>query len=351
MPTQPWNSCTCWHVVKVLAWWPDSVFSITEDERFHTPSGSYRLVSVERKCDNTYLAGGVSVLIDEVKQSAWIGSVGTLPAEAAGIDPLQLRSFIEGFLPGAIATNLRQSTRIEWDRSGGVGSGLMPFSLMVDSGYGEFRRPAAATSDGRFVALGYELPLDEDPVAYRRELLRGEDHVIWDHPGNEPEVEIVEVSDLECPGCKVAWKLVHTALNLHGDSVRHGMVSFPLTSIHPWAFRAASALWCVAEQDPLKALDFKELFYSLQKDMEVSMVTPTAVSFALGKGLNEETFRACYLRPPSLDAVHGQLSVGNAIGVAATPTYVVNGWVVQMPREEWFLPMIDRLLDGEEPGS
>ena len=193
--------------------------------------------------------------------------------------------------------------------------------------------------------------MDSDPVAFRRELLRGDDRVIWDHPGNEPEVEIVEFSDLECPGCKSAWGLVHTALDRHGDSVRHGMVSFPLTSIHPWAFRAASALWCVAEQDPLKSLDFKEQFYSLQKDMEVAAVTPTAVSFVLGNEMSEETFRACYLRPSSLDAVHEQMSVGSLIGIAATPTYVVNGWLVQMPREEWFLPMIDRLLAGEEPGS
>jgi hypothetical protein len=37
------------------------------------------------------------------------------------------------------------------------------------------------------------------------------------------------------------------------------------------------------------------------------------------------------------------------MGVMATPTYLVNGWLVQMAQEEWLMPMVQRLLEGEEP--
>jgi protein-disulfide isomerase len=130
--------------------------------------------------------------------------------------------------------------------------------------------------------------------------------------------------------------------------MRHGMVSFPLTTIHPWAFRSACASWCVGEQDVAATLQFKELFYSIQREMEVSLVTPTSVDFVVGQGLDEASFRSCYLRKPSLDAVHGQMALGHQMGVIATPTFFVNGWKVQAPSETWFPAMIERLLAGED---
>jgi hypothetical protein len=37
------------------------------------------------------------------------------------------------------------------------------------------------------------------------------------------------------------------------------------------------------------------------------------------------------------------------MGVNATPTYFVNGWMIQMPGAEWFPDLISRLAKGEEP--
>ena len=127
------------------------------------------------------------------------------------------------------------------------------------------------------------------------------------------------------------------------------MVSFPLTMIHPWSFRAASASWCVAQQNPQLLIPFKEVFYSLQREMEVSLVTPTSVDFVSGNGLDETLFRACYLSEPSIVPVHDQMALAHRLNVHATPTYFVNGWMVQMPDPSWFPDFVSRLLAGEEP--
>ena len=78
-------------------------------------------------------------------------------------------------------------------------------------------------------------------------------------------------------------------------------------------------------------------------------VTPTSIDFIDGRGLDEAAFRECYLRPPSIDAVHQQLGLGHSMGVNATPTYFVNGWRVQVPDGVWFPAFIDTLLKGQEP--
>jgi len=337
-------------VERALAWYPESVFTITEDSVEHTPSGSYRMVSVKRDCDNRILAATTTFVIDEVARVAWHGSVGRLQPEGqSALAPDRLRGFVEGFLPRALAQNMRLKSRVVWDSEAVRAGALIPFTLMIDTGYGEYPKATAVTSDGKFVVLGTPIPFDKDPVAFRREVLRSDGLVVWDYSSKSSQVEIVEFSDFECPGCKAKWPVIAKALETFGTSVRHGMVGYPLTTIHPWAFRAAASSWCVAVQDPQLLIPLKEVFYSMQKEMEVSLVTPTSVDFVQGHGMDEKAFIDCYLREPSLDAVHGQLGLGNRIGVAATPTYFVNGWKIQMPREDWLLPMIERLLADEEP--
>jgi protein-disulfide isomerase len=78
-------------------------------------------------------------------------------------------------------------------------------------------------------------------------------------------------------------------------------------------------------------------------------VTPTALDFVAGHNLDEAQFLACYLRDPSIAGVHRQMALGNALGVRATPTYFVNGWMVQVPDSTWFPDMVSRLIKGEEP--
>jgi protein-disulfide isomerase len=336
-------------IERSIAWYPGSVFRLVADERTQTPSGSYRRVTVERTCDNENLNGQPSVIIDEVTGLAYLGSVGELPFDQTGTSPRSLRPFIEGFLPTVLETNMNMKVRVSWDVPDGTEPGsLIPFTLNVDTGYGEFPKPVAVTSDGRFLVMAAGLPLDSDPVAYRRELFRSSPSVVWDSGSESGEVEIVEFSDLECPFCRVKWAFIKTLME-NDSSIRHGMVSFPITSIHPWAFRASSAQWCIGEQQIGQVIPFKEVFYDLQREMEVSLVTPTAIDFVAGNGLDEETFRACYLRSSSLNAVHDQLTLGHTVGVIGTPSYFVNGWKIRALSDELFVDLVKRLGEGGTP--
>ena len=337
-------------VQRSIAWYPDSTFKLIENTRYQTPAGPYRVVVVERTCASRLLTGRPTILVDETADTAWLGSVGELPLQGSGAEPAAIRAFVGNFLPEALKGSMNLKATVEWDAGPRRPGALMPMTLLIDTGYEKYRSPAAVTSDGKFLVMGSEMPLGEDPVAYRRRLFNDSDLVMWDTgDGAGAKVEIVEFSDFECPACKSKWPIIHAALGRHPGAIRHGLVSYPLTQIHPWAFRAASASWCVALQDPQQLSQFKETFYSLQREMEVSLVTPTSVDFVAGRGLDEAAFRTCYLRKPSIDAVHGQLSLGKTMGVNSTPTYFVNGWKIQVPDGMWFPAFVDRLIEGREP--
>jgi protein-disulfide isomerase len=338
-------------VQRALAWYPNSEFELVSNTKFQTPSGSYRFVEIARTCASALLTGKPTMLVDENANTIWLGSVGELPPfQSAGAGPEALRTFLSEFLPEALKSSMGLKVEVEWDAGPRRPGALIPFYMKVDSGYGSSRRDAAVTSDGKYLVMASEMPLDEDPVAYRRRLLEENKFVVWDTAaGGKAAVDIVEFSDLECPACKGKWPIINMVLAKNAGSVRHGMVSYPLTMIHPWAFRAASASWCVALQDPEALIPFKQTFYDLQREMEVALVTGTSIDFIAGRGLDEDAFRECYLRPPSIDAVHGQLSLGQTMGVSATPTYYVNGWKIQVPDGSWFPAMVERLIKGEEP--
>jgi len=333
---------------RALPWHPDAELKILEDSITLTPEGSYRFIKAERSCENKFFSGVRGMLIDQATGTAWIGNIAVLPQEykAAG---LSLTAFLDEFLPKAIETGMKMETTVEWTSDVAERGALIPFTLRLKSGWGEFRKPVAVTTDGRYLVLGDCSPYDQDPVAYRKELLRHDKRVVWDHGADGAKLEIVEFSDFQCPGCKAKWSLIRTAIETYGGDLHHGLVSYPITSIHPWAFRAACACWCIAQQNPTLVTPLKELFYSLQSDMTVLDVTPTAHDFAVGQGLDEQAFDACYLEDPSIDGVHEQIELANILGVNATPTYFINGWRVQMPDESWFNPMLERLVSGREP--
>ncbi len=335
---------------RAVAWYPNSTFELVENTRHQTPNGSYRVVRVDRECASRLLSGQPSALIDETTNSIWLGIIGELPFAGTGASVEAVKTFAEGFLPEVLQANMNLRVRVEWDAGPRRPGALIPMSLMVQTGYGEYRRPAAVSADGKYLVMATEGSLDDDPVAARRRQLASSDLVMWDaEAGEDARVEIVEFSDFECPACRGKWDLIKAVVEDTQSFTRHGMVSLPLTMIHPWAFRAASATWCVSRQDPQQVIPLKELFYSLQREMEVSLVTPTAVDFMAGSGLDEGSFLKCYLRDPSLEAVHRQMSLGQELGVRATPTYFVNGWKIQVPGEDWFPELIADLAAGKEP--
>ena len=278
---------------RALAWYPDSIFRLISNTQTRTPSGSYRLVEVERTCASPALTGRPTFLVDEVANTIWQGGVGQLPPfQDASAGPDAIRSFLAGFLPEALKASMGLKVEISWDVGPRRPGAVIPLYLLIDSGYGQYRRQAAVTADAMYFVLGAEMALNVDRVAYRRRALAQHELVVWDaESGENAPLEIVEFSDLECPACRSKWPIINMVLQKNEGQVRHGMVSNPLTMIHPWAFRAASASWCVALKKPAALIPFKETFYSLQREMEVSLVTATSVDFITGRGLYEAAFR------------------------------------------------------------
>ncbi len=140
---------------------------------------------------------------------------------------------------------------------------------------------------------------------------------------SEAKVVVEEFSDFQCPACKSAQDTVKRVINEFGDQIRFEFKHFPLTTIHPQAFRAALASECANDQG--KFWEYHDLLFINQPNFSPSEL----VSYAEGLGLNKDTFKACLDSRAKNDVVRADMAEASSRQVNATPTFFVNGQVVQ----------------------
>lgn len=159
----------------------------------------------------------------------------------------------------------------------------------------------------------------------------------------EAPVTVVEVSDYGCPHCR-NFNIGGTAEALDAAYVESDQVRW---IVLPYALRAAtqpaaeSAL-CAAEQDQF--FPYHEQLFELQ-DSAVALTREAYVQAAETVGLDMESFEECIDSNRYRSVVQRNMSVAAGAGVAATPTFFINGQKVEgnLPLAN-FQQQLDRLL-------
>ncbi len=147
-----------------------------------------------------------------------------------------------------------------------------------------------------------------------------------DDPGQGPEdaaVTIIEFSDFQCPYCaRFVTETLPLILENYGDQVRFVFRDFPLTSIHPYALKAAEAAECADDQDAF--WEYHDLLFANQSALDVDSLK----SYAAEVGLDTNAFDECLDSDKPMEEVRSDLEDGAAAGVRGTPAFFVNGTLV-----------------------
>ena len=144
----------------------------------------------------------------------------------------------------------------------------------------------------------------------------------------DAKVTLIEFSDFQCPSCKVSTRFVNPLLEKYGDRIRYIRVDFPLVTAHPWAMGAAIIGRAIYQQNPEAFWKFKEAVYQNQSSLNLFTLEDFARGFVTDHDLNLESFNTAIASEETRKQILDSLSAGNAIQVVGTPTFLVNGVLV-----------------------
>ena len=158
-------------------------------------------------------------------------------------------------------------------------------------------------------------------------------------PASAP-VTIVEFSDFQCPFCQRVAPTLKRVRDAYGDRVRIVWKDFPLTSIHPQAFKAAEAAQCAREQG--KFWEYHDRLFGNQQALQVESLK----KYAADAGLDAAKFASCLDTAKYAERVQAQMGVGAKLGVNSTPAVFINGRLLTGAQPyETFVAVIDEELE------
>jgi protein-disulfide isomerase len=146
--------------------------------------------------------------------------------------------------------------------------------------------------------------------------LNAQDHI---QGGPDAPIQLVEYGDYECPFCGRAQPIVKFIQRAMGDDLLFAFRNFPLSQVHPHAFRAAQAAEAAGLQD--RFWPMHDLLFENQQFLEDEHL----LRYASLVGCDLDQFAADLDSEETAAKVQSDFLSGARSGVNGTPTFFVNG--------------------------
>jgi protein-disulfide isomerase len=154
-------------------------------------------------------------------------------------------------------------------------------------------------------------------------------------------VTIVEYSDFQCPACAAYAPVMSRLIAERGQEVKLVYRHFPLQQ-HQYAQFAALVAEAAGKQG--KFWEMHDIIFSTQSEWASSPnASGMMLSYIQSLGLNLDQFQKDVTDSKLKAKIQNQYKSGIKSGVQSTPTFFVNGKMIENPRsfEEW-LTVIDQ---------
>ena len=172
------------------------------------------------------------------------------------------------------------------------------------------------------------------------------------------QLAVIEFSDYECSHCQAFFRDTYFKIREHyidTGKIKYIVCDFPLSSIHPNAYKAAEAARCAAEQG--KYWEMRTLLLASQSAVTASNLAEHAQTL----GLDLVDFQQCLDRGHQSSAIARGVETARGMGVKGTPSFAfgflqanrrqvsIDRMVRGAPSYSFFQQTIDQLLSS--PGT
>lgn len=171
------------------------------------------------------------------------------------------------------------------------------------------------------------------PVTSEAKLVRENNHRVTD-PATE-KAQLVEFLDFECEACLAMQPVVEELKKEFGDRVTFVNRYFPLPA-HLNSANAALAVEAAAQQGKYEQMYAKMFETQAQWGEQKDSKAPLFRTYARDLGLDMEKYDADVASEETKAVIRQDITDGTALGVQGTPTFFLNGKILNLTSEEDF---------------
>ena len=303
------------------------------------PAG-FRIYTVTQKSSDQYCGGQKLLLYSPTSQQTVLGSVFLLPADSR---PLELRVAEQ-------ATQLLKKQMTATIAPFPLPDGLRSVSINKQTEHGPFSYHGFVDQSQRFLIVGARGALNSDPGKTLLDSLgvgsgarRG---------AKTPKVDIVELSDFQCPTCARAHKKVEPIVKANLDKIRYTRLDLPLFEHHEWSIPAALGARAIQRIAPAKYWTYVDYIFENQEQIGKMKFDDVIRNFSEDNDIPWAAIEPIYRSRSERLALLEQVSRAFDSGIVSTPTFIVNGQIMGFgPEGSFTIESIKNALGTSSPKS
>ncbi|MEO8379335.1 MAG: thioredoxin domain-containing protein [Acidobacteriota bacterium] len=206
-----------------------------------------------------------------------------------------------------------------------LADGLKVVTIVHPTPYGPFAYNGFLDASGQFLVVGFRGTLTTEPARTLRESLGSTNAA---RRGNAAKVEILELSDFQCPTCARAHEQIEPIIKKNLAKVNYARLDLPLFEHHEWSLPAAMAARAIQRVAPDKYWQYVDFVFKNQESIGKQKIDDVIKNWVEDNDVDKAAFQKIYGSKSERQALLDQVSRAFAVGVASTPTYLVNGQIM-----------------------
>jgi protein-disulfide isomerase len=223
--------------------------------------------------------------------------------------------------------------------------GVKSVSMMKQTEWGPFNYHGYLDASERFLIVGTRGNLRVDPA---KTLLESVGAVNGVQRGSKTaKVEIVELSDFQCPTCGRAHKKIEPIIAKNLKKIHYTRLDLPLFEHHEWAVPAALGARAIQRVAPSKYWNYVNFMFQMQDNITRPTFDKILQDFCSDNDIDWKAVEKIYKSPAERTAILEQVSRAFDASIISTPTYIINGQQVGYgPEGSFTIEMINKAIAG-----
>lgn len=229
-----------------------------------------------------------------------------------------------------------------------LADGLKGVSITRMTPYGQFSYNGFTDANSQFLIVGSRGMMNSDPAKALRETLGASKAM---RRGNaNAKVEILEISDFQCPTCARAHEKLEPVIRQNLSKMNYVRIDLPLFEHHEWAVPAAMGARALQKVAPDKYWNYVDYVFKNQEEISKRKIDDVVKEWMEDNDVSWTEIAKTYNSKTERQALLDQVSRAFAIGIAATPTFVVNGQIMGFgPDGQFTMDAITKAVGATAP--